>query len=120
MSLANGASLGQPVIDRQMNPFSTLCLTRLARTWMTPRTIDPYASTVGVRRKENITMDGRQPGDPARAAEAIIAAVQAETPPFRLVTGRSPVQRFRAELEAQRREIDASEGAAIGPDYPTT
>src|ERR1700761_274967 len=51
------------------------------------RTIDDYAPTAGARRKENITTDGRQPGDPDRAAQAIIQVVEAPTPPFRLVLG---------------------------------
>jgi NAD(P)-dependent dehydrogenase (short-subunit alcohol dehydrogenase family) len=81
-------------------------------------TIDAYAATAGLRRKENITTDGRQPGDPVRAARAIITALEADTPPFRLVLGRSAVQRIRAEMEAQRREIDTWEDLANGADYP--
>jgi hypothetical protein len=68
--------------------------------------------------KENSTTDGRQPGDPVRAAEAIIKAVQADKPPFRLVLGRSAVQRIRAELDAQRRELDSWEETANAVDYP--
>jgi NAD(P)-dependent dehydrogenase (short-subunit alcohol dehydrogenase family) len=83
------------------------------------RVIDDYASTAGARRKENITTDGRQPGDPARAAEAIIKAVQSDNPPFRLALGRGAVQRIRAELEAQQRELDAWEDTANAADYPT-
>jgi len=81
-------------------------------------TIDAYAATAGLRRKENITTDGRQPGDPVRAARAIITALESDTPPFRLVLGRSAVQRIRAEMEAQRREIDTWEDLANGADYP--
>lgn len=82
--------------------------------------IADYAATAGVRRKENISTHGTQPGDPVRAAEAIIAAVQSPTPPFRLVLGRIAVQNLRAELEAQRREIDAWEEVAVGADHPGT
>jgi NAD(P)-dependent dehydrogenase (short-subunit alcohol dehydrogenase family) len=82
------------------------------------RPIDAYAKTAGLRRKENSTTDGRQPGDPVRAAEAIIKAVQADKPPFRLVLGRSAVQRIRAELDAQRRELDSWEETANAADYP--
>jgi NAD(P)-dependent dehydrogenase (short-subunit alcohol dehydrogenase family) len=82
------------------------------------RPIDAYAKTAGLRRKENSTTDGRQPGDPERAAEAIIKAVQADKPPFRLVLGRSAVQRIRAELDAQRRELDSWEETANAADYP--
>lgn len=81
-------------------------------------TIDDYAATAGARRKENSSTDGRQPGDPARAAQAIIRAVQADKPPFRLALGRSAVQRIRAEIDAQRQELDAWEETANGADYP--
>ncbi len=80
--------------------------------------IDDYAATAGARRKEKITTDGKQPGDPVRAAEAIIKVVEAEKPPFRLVLGRSAVQRSRAELDEQRRELDAWEETAVAADYP--
>jgi NAD(P)-dependent dehydrogenase (short-subunit alcohol dehydrogenase family) len=83
------------------------------------RTIDDYASTAGARRKENSSTDGHQPGDPARAAQAIIQAVQADTPPFRLVLGRSAVQRIRADIDFQRQELDSWEETANGADYPT-
>jgi NAD(P)-dependent dehydrogenase (short-subunit alcohol dehydrogenase family) len=82
------------------------------------RTIDDYAATAGARRKENSNTDGRQPGDPARAAQAIIQAVQADKPPFRLVLGRSAVQRIRAEIDAQRQELDSWEETANAADYP--
>jgi short-subunit dehydrogenase len=82
------------------------------------RTIDDYADTAGRRRKETITNDGRQPGDPARAAQAIINAVESESPPFRLALGRSAVQRIRDEMESQRRDIDTWEETAISADYP--
>ena len=83
------------------------------------RTIDDYAATAGARRRENSTTDGRQPGDPVRAAQAIIKAVEAETPPFRLALGRSAIQRIRAELDEQRRELDAWETVGADADYPT-
>jgi NAD(P)-dependent dehydrogenase (short-subunit alcohol dehydrogenase family) len=82
------------------------------------RTIEAYTPTAGLRRKENITTHGRQPGDPVRAAKAIIAALESDTPPFRLVLGRSAVQRIRAEMDGQRREIDTWEQTSNGADYP--
>lgn len=82
------------------------------------RTIDAYAQTAGLRRKENLTNDGRQAGDPVRAAEAMIKAVEAEKPPFRLALGRSAVERIGAEMDAQRRDLDAWADVAIGADYP--
>src|SRR3954452_12352633 len=40
--------------------------------------IDDYPETAGKRRKEHDTAHGPQPGDPVRAARAIITAVEAE------------------------------------------
>jgi NAD(P)-dependent dehydrogenase (short-subunit alcohol dehydrogenase family) len=76
--------------------------------------MDAYAETAGLRRKENITTDGRQPGDPVRAARAIITALEAESPPFRLVLGRSAVQRIRAEMDAKRRGLPRSVSGQAG------
>ena len=72
---------------------------------LSAETIDAYAATAGLRRSENITPHGRQPGDPVRAARAIILALEADTLPFRLVLGRSALQRIRAAMDSQRREI---------------
>ena len=81
-------------------------------------TIDAYAPTAGRRQKENITNDGRQAGDPVRAAEAIVNAVLADKPPFRLALGRHAVERIRAEMRIQGEELDTWETTAIGADYP--
>jgi NADP-dependent 3-hydroxy acid dehydrogenase YdfG len=81
--------------------------------------IDDYAATAGIRRKENLTNDGHQPGDPDRAAQAIIQAVESPTPPFRLLLGAAAVKRVREELDRQRKEIDTWEEVAVAADYPT-
>ncbi|HEY0185815.1 MAG TPA: oxidoreductase [Rhodopila sp.] len=82
------------------------------------KTIDAYAPTAGLRRKENITNDGKQAGDPVRAAEAIIKALQADKPPFRLALGRDAVERIREEMDTQRNELETWADTAIGADYP--
>jgi hypothetical protein len=51
-------------------------------------------------------------------ALAIIVTVQAKTPPFRLVLGRSAVQRIRTKLDAQCRAIDAWEERQAGRIIP--
>ena len=50
--------------------------------------IADYADTAGRRRKEHDTAHGTQPGDPARAAQAIITAVEAPDSPFLLLLGK--------------------------------
>ena len=68
--------------------------------------IDDYAGTAGKRRKENDTVDGTQPGDPARAAEAIIEVVAAPRPPSLLLLGRDALATATAVLDAQRAEVE--------------
>src|SRR5947208_960098 len=68
--------------------------------------IADYADTAGRRRKEHDTAHGNQPGDPSRAAEAIITAVEAPEPPFLLLLGADARQGFQAVLDAERKELD--------------
>jgi NAD(P)-dependent dehydrogenase (short-subunit alcohol dehydrogenase family) len=68
--------------------------------------IGDYAETAGKRRKENDTMDGNQPGDPAKAAEAILAIVESRNPPSLAVLGEDAFGAFAAVADAQRAELD--------------
>jgi NAD(P)-dependent dehydrogenase (short-subunit alcohol dehydrogenase family) len=69
--------------------------------------IDDYAETAGKRRKEHDTAHGTQPGDPAKAAQALITAVTADRPPALLLLGSDAVTAASRVLDAQRAEIDA-------------
>ena len=57
--------------------------------------IDDYAATAGKRRKEHDTVHGTQPGDPAKAAQAIITAVQSTEPPAFLLLGTDALATYR-------------------------
>ncbi len=50
------------------------------------------------------TMEGKQPGDPAKAAEAIIAAVESDTPPLRLVLGKYANDKTRKKFADAEKE----------------
>ncbi|MEN8584158.1 oxidoreductase [Burkholderia sp. RS01] len=67
--------------------------------------IGDYAETAGKRRKENDTMHGTQPGDPAKAAEAILAVVESANPPSLLVLGKDAYDAFAAVAQAERTEL---------------
>jgi NAD(P)-dependent dehydrogenase (short-subunit alcohol dehydrogenase family) len=69
--------------------------------------IDDYAESVGAARAAFADLDGHQPGDPARAAEAILTAVDAERPPLRLPLGTTALTNIRAKLEGQLDELEA-------------
>jgi NAD(P)-dependent dehydrogenase (short-subunit alcohol dehydrogenase family) len=47
-----------------------------------------YESTVGQINRYRVETDGNQPGDPAKAAQAIIGVVATDEPPLRLLLGK--------------------------------
>jgi hypothetical protein len=72
----------------------------------TQKVIADYEETVGPRRVENDKSNGSQPGDPQKAAEAIIKVVAGEQVPFRLLLGSDAIKLTRAELESQMKELE--------------
>ena len=76
--------------------------------------IPDYAETAGKRRKENDTVHGTQPGDPGKAAEAIIAVVESPNPPSLLVLGQDAYGAFAAVADAQRAELDQWRELSLG------
>jgi NAD(P)-dependent dehydrogenase (short-subunit alcohol dehydrogenase family) len=78
--------------------------------------IDDYAETAGKRRKEVDTAHGTQPGDPARAAHAIITAVEADEPPALLMLGPDALRAIRAVFDAQLAELEEWEETSLGTD----
>ena len=67
--------------------------------------IPDYAETAGKRRRENDTVHGTQPGDPAKAAEAILAIVESANPPALMVLGKDAFDAFAAVAQAERTEL---------------
>jgi NAD(P)-dependent dehydrogenase (short-subunit alcohol dehydrogenase family) len=80
--------------------------------------IADYASTSGPRRKENDKTHGTQPGDPQRAAHALIKVVRSATLPARLLLGSDAVKIVAGELDTQRQEIEAWKDVSASTDFP--
>jgi NAD(P)-dependent dehydrogenase (short-subunit alcohol dehydrogenase family) len=80
--------------------------------------IDDYASTAGTRCLQIRENSGKQPGDPARAAAAIVSAVEAPTTPLRLLLGKAAVAAGREKIQALTRDFDAWEAVAEAADFP--
>ena len=76
------------------------------------REIEAYRGSVGGTREMVDNMDQTQPGDPKKAAEAILLALDAEETPLRLALGGDAVENIRARLEAKRAELDRWEAVA--------
>jgi NAD(P)-dependent dehydrogenase (short-subunit alcohol dehydrogenase family) len=79
--------------------------------------IDDYADTAGKRRKENDTMHGNQAGDPAKAATAIITAVNSPEPPAFLLLGPDALALYRYSAQARTAEIEKWEKLTSGTDF---
>jgi len=73
-----------------------------------------YAATVGPTREYLRSGDGTQPGDPAKAAQAILTALDAPDPPLRLVLGGDAIDSIRDRLESLATELNKWE--AVGRD----
>jgi NAD(P)-dependent dehydrogenase (short-subunit alcohol dehydrogenase family) len=62
--------------------------------------IDDYAETVGKTREFVRQVDGKQPGDPRKAAQAIDTVLKSSEPPLRLQLGEDSVEAVRAHSTA--------------------
>ena len=80
--------------------------------------IDDYAQTAGKRRQATRSVSGNQPGDPARAAAAIIAAYQSEAPPLRLLLGAGALKIARQRLDDLRANFDQWADLTVSADFP--
>ena len=80
--------------------------------------INAYASTAGERRKQTETRSGSQAGDPVRGAQAIIDAALSDTPPLRLLLGRTALELARKKLDLLRNDFDTWESTTIAADFP--
>jgi NAD(P)-dependent dehydrogenase (short-subunit alcohol dehydrogenase family) len=79
--------------------------------------IPAYEETVGPVRTTLPSTDGKQPGDPAKAAEAILAALEAKETPLRLPLGNDSADAVLAHLHASREEVLAWESVSRGTDF---
>ncbi|WP_206099858.1 oxidoreductase [Rhizobium leguminosarum] len=80
--------------------------------------IEDYAETSGKRRQATRSISGNQPGDPARAATAIISAFEADVPPPRLLLGAPALKIARERLDALRANFDAWAETTLSADFP--
>jgi NAD(P)-dependent dehydrogenase (short-subunit alcohol dehydrogenase family) len=82
--------------------------------------IEDYAETAGQRRAATRAVSGNQPGDPARAAAAIIGAVESAEPPLRLLLGAGALRVAHHRLDALRANFEAWKDSTLSADYPDT
>ncbi|MEO6316469.1 MAG: oxidoreductase [Chitinophagaceae bacterium] len=80
--------------------------------------IEDYATTAGANKDTIRGYSGSQPGDPVRAAAAIIKAVAAKDPPLRLLLGVGALKGARNKIAEQQKDFDTWEATTVGADSP--
>ena len=108
---AEVAHLGIRVTIVEPGAFRTDFNTR-SLCWSEP--MPDYTEFMGPELEEFEAFRGNEPGDPSRAAQAIIAAVGLADPPLRLPLGADAFSEIRAYLQTRLAELDATE--LIGAD----
>ena len=79
--------------------------------------IDDYETLLAPLRSRFASLDGKQPGDPKRAAQAIFAALEAEPQAFRLPLGKDALTRIRAKIARLMVDMDRWEQTALSTDF---
>jgi NAD(P)-dependent dehydrogenase (short-subunit alcohol dehydrogenase family) len=77
-----------------------------------------YDDTAAGMRNYSASMSGRQPGDPVKGAEVILAAVDAEDAPLRLPLGPDAHRNIRAKLASVAGDLDAWSDRTTATNFP--
>jgi NAD(P)-dependent dehydrogenase (short-subunit alcohol dehydrogenase family) len=110
------APLGIKVLVVEPGPFRTDWAGRSLKG--SSKKIPEYTETAGAFRERIENGSGKQAGDPVRACEAILKALQSDHAPLHLALGRRALDVARSKVESLRQELDAWEETTLGADYP--
>ena len=108
--------LGIRVTVVEPGPFRTDWAGRSLKQVSNP--IDAYAKTSGARRAQISGYSGKQAGDPARAAQAIIRVAESDAPPMNLILGKDGLKRVRDKLDKFSESLRQWETVTVGADFP--
>jgi NAD(P)-dependent dehydrogenase (short-subunit alcohol dehydrogenase family) len=84
----------------------------------TKHPIADYANTAHKNIRQLRAISGHQSGDPVRAAEAIVRAVESANPPHHLLLGNDAYDGAIAKLDELREEFIKWEAVSRGADFP--
>jgi NADP-dependent 3-hydroxy acid dehydrogenase YdfG len=108
--------LGIKVVLVQPSGFRTDWAGRSANDATT--SIADYAETAGANQATIRGYSGNQPGDPVRAAKAIVEAVESTVPPFHLFLGKGALRNARLKIDELTKDSDAWAEVSEGADFP--
>jgi len=108
--------LGVHVTIVEPGPFRTDFLGRSGK--LARKELPEYAETAGKAREYFESQAGKQPGDPQKAVEAILAVADSPEPPVHLLLGSNALKRFRDKLARFQKDIDHWESVTTGADFP--
>jgi NAD(P)-dependent dehydrogenase (short-subunit alcohol dehydrogenase family) len=80
--------------------------------------IDDYATTAGKNAGDIRGYSGNQPGDPVRAAKAMIDVTETEHPPLRLLLGAAALKGARLKVEELKHDFETWAAVSEGADFP--
>lgn len=112
------APFGIKVTAVQPGPFRTDWAGRSMQ--MSGEVHSDYQEHVGARLEMISQIDGQQPGDPVRAAAAMVELAEMEQPPAQLMLGSVVLDTYREKLNAVQASIDEWETLTRSADYPAT
>ncbi|MCF8199259.1 MAG: oxidoreductase [Sulfuritalea sp.] len=110
------APLGIKVTIVEPGPFRTEWAGRSLK--VPKNAIADYADSAGARRDAIQGYSGTQPGDPVRAVEAIIKAVESDEPPLHLILGRPAFDAASLKFKEFSAEMEKWRDVSLGADYP--
>jgi NAD(P)-dependent dehydrogenase (short-subunit alcohol dehydrogenase family) len=110
------APLGIKVLLVEPGPFRTDWAGRSLKK--ASQQIPEYVQTAGAFRERITGRSGKQAGDPVRAGEAIIKALESDNPPLHLVLGLIALETARTKIEKLSMELDAWEETSLSADFP--
>lgn len=84
-----------------------------------PVVIEDYSATAGANKDNIRGYSGNQPGDPVRAAKAMISVVEAENPPLHLLLGNNALKGALNKLEVLKKDYDTWAETSTGADFPS-
>ena len=79
--------------------------------------IEDYAATAGKNKGDIRGYSGNQPGDPVKAAKAMILVTETENPPLRLLLGKAALKGARIKLDELKHDFDTWADITEGADF---